>query len=96
MKAYEGIDVQIHIFLTSPLLGGEWSASHPCCFTLWGKSPGTHWIGSWVGPRAGLDGKVKRKFLTIPGLEIRELSVVQPAATRCADSTIPARYITML
>jgi hypothetical protein len=21
----------------------------------WGRSPGTHWTGSWVGPRAGLD-----------------------------------------
>jgi hypothetical protein len=20
------------------------------------KNPGTHWIGGWVGPRAGLDG----------------------------------------
>jgi hypothetical protein len=30
MKAYEGLDVQIHIFLTSELAGGDWSASCPC------------------------------------------------------------------
>jgi hypothetical protein len=27
MKTYSGVDVQIHIFLTSALVGGEWSAS---------------------------------------------------------------------
>jgi hypothetical protein len=33
------------------------------------EPPGTHWIGGWVGPRAGLDDMEKRKFLTLPGLE---------------------------
>jgi hypothetical protein len=33
MKAYGGMDVQIHIFLTSALAGGEWSASRPGRFT---------------------------------------------------------------
>jgi hypothetical protein len=27
MKVYSGVDVWIHIFLTSALVGGEWSAS---------------------------------------------------------------------
>jgi hypothetical protein len=26
------------------------------------RAPGTHWIGGWVGPRAGLDAVVKRKI----------------------------------
>jgi hypothetical protein len=65
MKAYAGVDVSIHIFLTSAPVGGKWSASRPCRFT-----PGTHWIGGWVGPRAGLDDLEKRKFLTLPGLEL--------------------------
>jgi hypothetical protein len=47
MKAYGGVDVYTHVFLTSTLVGGEWSASRPCRFT-----PGTHWIGGWVDPRA--------------------------------------------
>jgi hypothetical protein len=38
MKTYGGVDVHIHIFLTSALVGGEWSASRPCRFTP-GKSP---------------------------------------------------------
>jgi hypothetical protein len=48
-------------FLTSALDGGEWSASRPGRFTLSERAPGTHWIGSWVGPRTVLDAVVKRK-----------------------------------
>jgi hypothetical protein len=29
MKTYGGVDVQIHVFLASPLVGGEWSVSRP-------------------------------------------------------------------
>jgi hypothetical protein len=66
MKAYGGVDVEIHIFLTSALAGGEWSASGPGRFTL-----GTHWIGGLVDPRAGLDDVQKRNFLTLPGFELQ-------------------------
>jgi hypothetical protein len=38
-----------------------------------GKSSRTHWIGGWVGPRTGLDDMEKRKFLPLPGLELRPL-----------------------
>jgi hypothetical protein len=37
------------------------------------KAPGTHWIGGWVDPGAGLDDFEERKFLTLPGLELRPL-----------------------
>jgi hypothetical protein len=73
MKAYGGVDVYVHIFLTSALFGGEWSASRLCRFTPGERAPGTHWIGGWVNPRAGLDNVVKRKFLILPGLELRPL-----------------------
>jgi hypothetical protein len=66
------VDVLIHIFLTSALAGGEWSASRFCRFSPVERAPGTHWIGSWVDPRVGLDD-VKTKFLTLPGLELRPL-----------------------
>jgi hypothetical protein len=39
MKAYVGVD---HIFLTSALGGGEWSASRPGRFTTGEKFSGTH------------------------------------------------------
>jgi hypothetical protein len=57
MKAYWGVEVYLHAFLTSTLVGGEWSASRPGRFTH-----DTHWIGVRVGPRAGLDAVVKRKI----------------------------------
>jgi hypothetical protein len=41
-------------FLTSALDGGEWSPSRRGRFTLGERVPGTHWIGGWVGQRAGL------------------------------------------
>jgi hypothetical protein len=37
------------------------------------RNPGTHWIGSWVGPSADLDDVEKRKLFTLPGLEFRSL-----------------------
>jgi hypothetical protein len=43
-------------------------------------APGTHWVGDLVGPRAGLDDVEKRKFLTLPGLELRPLSL--PASSQ--------------
>jgi hypothetical protein len=66
-----GVDVEIHIFLTSALVGGEWSASRPGRFTPEERAPGTHWIGGWVDLRAGQDDLEKIKFLTLPGLELR-------------------------
>jgi hypothetical protein len=55
MKAYGRVDVQIHIFLTLALVEGEWSVSRHSHFTPGERAPGTHWIGGWVDPRAGLD-----------------------------------------
>jgi hypothetical protein len=67
MKTYGEVDIQINIFLTLAF-GGEWSASRPGRFT-----PDTHWIGGWVGPKAGLDN-MKRKFLTLMRFELWPLS----------------------
>jgi hypothetical protein len=60
-------------FSTSALVGGEWSASRPFRFTPGERAPGTRSIGGWVDPRAGLDDVEKRKFLTLPGPELRPL-----------------------
>jgi hypothetical protein len=68
-----GVDVSIHIFLTSALVGGEWSASRSDRFIPGERAPGTHCIGGWLGLRAGLNAVEKRKFLTLPGLELRPL-----------------------
>jgi hypothetical protein len=65
------VDVQIHIFLTSALIGGG-QLQAPAALPE-GRAPGTHWIGGWVGPKACLDDVEKRKFLTLPELELRSL-----------------------
>jgi hypothetical protein len=41
---------------------GEWSASGTGRFAPRERAPGTHLIGGWVGPRAGLDTVVTRKI----------------------------------
>jgi hypothetical protein len=77
----------IHIFLTSALVGSEWSTSRPGRFTPGERAPGTHWIGGLMDLRAGLDDLEKRKFLTLPGLEL------QPVASRYTEYAIPARHM---
>jgi hypothetical protein len=37
-------------------------------------TPGTHWIGGWVGPRGGLDDVEKSKISFLPGIEPRKFS----------------------
>jgi hypothetical protein len=80
MKACGGVDVYIQISLTPIITGGEWSASHPGRFAPGERALNTHWIGSWVDPRAGLDDVQKRTFLTLPGLQLRLL--LRPARTQ--------------
>jgi hypothetical protein len=63
----------MHVFLTSALVGGEWSASRPGRFKLGKMAPGTHWIWGWVSPRTGLDDVEKRKILPLTGLELRPI-----------------------
>jgi hypothetical protein len=67
------MDLSIHVFLTSELLRGEWSASHPGRFIPRERARVTHIIGGWVDPTASLDEVEKRKFLTLPGLKLRPL-----------------------
>jgi hypothetical protein len=45
----------------------------PGRFTSGKEPPSNHWLGGWVEPRTGLDDVEKRKFLTLPVLELRPL-----------------------
>jgi hypothetical protein len=80
MNAYGGVDVETHVFLTSALVGSDLSVSHPGRFTLGETASDTLCIGGWVGPRFGLDDVEKRKFLTLPELELRPLG--RPASSQ--------------
>ena len=64
------------------VLGGQ---RHPPAALPPLKRPGNHCIGSWVGPRVGLEGYGKSR--PPPGLDPR---IVQPVASRNTDYAIPA------
>jgi hypothetical protein len=63
------------VFLTSTLFGNEWSASRPGYFIPGERTLGVHWIGGWVGHRAGLDDVERRKIFSLPGLELPTLGL---------------------
>jgi hypothetical protein len=42
MKAYWGVEVQLHALLTSAVDGGDRSASRPGHFTIGVRAPGIH------------------------------------------------------
>jgi hypothetical protein len=95
MKAYGGVGVYIHIFLTSALAGGEWLASRSDLFTFGGRVHGTYWIGDLVDPWAGLDDVEKGKFLTLPRFGIPTLpGLVQRVASSYTDWAAPAHVLT--
>jgi hypothetical protein len=55
------------VFLTSALVGRRIFTPRSLYLR------GTHWTGGRVGPRTGLDDVKNRKYLTLPGLELRPL-----------------------
>jgi hypothetical protein len=63
-------------------LRSEWSASR-----LSRVTPGTHWIGGLVDPRAGLD---KGNFFDPTGTLTPTSLVVQPVTSRYTDCATPA------
>jgi hypothetical protein len=59
MKTHRRVDVQTHVFSTSALVGGEWSASRLGRFTPGESAPGIQWTEGWMDNRAGLDDMEK-------------------------------------
>jgi hypothetical protein len=90
-------------FLDSAIVGDEWSASRPGHFTPGERANDTHCIGGLVGPRAGLNDIEERKFLTLPGLELRPLG--RPARSQllywlrypgfCLDDVEKRKFLTL-
>jgi hypothetical protein len=71
MKVYWGVNVQIHIILTSALAGVEWSASRPCRFTPRKEPPVLiffiHIVGG--GVQLGPLGTSATEWPIVPALE---------------------------
>jgi hypothetical protein len=57
------------VFLISTLVGGEWSASRPCCFTYRGKSP-RYSLDRMLGGPQGRSGR------------FAEVKILDPTGTR--------------
>jgi hypothetical protein len=68
MKAYGGVDVWIHVLLTSAVVGVV-IASRPCRLTTGEIAPGTDWLEGWISTRTSLDAVERRKILPLSGLE---------------------------
>jgi len=47
--------IKFYIFLTLAVGGSEYSDSHPGCLTPVESVTGSHCVGGWVGPTAGVD-----------------------------------------
>jgi hypothetical protein len=76
MEAYGGVGVQIHIFLTSALVEGEWSVSRP------GRFP----PGEEVGWTSEPVWTTLRRENSWPYHDLNsDTSVVQPVASRYTD-----------
>jgi hypothetical protein len=87
--ALHHVDVQTYIFLASAVVGGQWSASRPCCFTPGERAPGNLWIGGWVDRRAVWTICRNENFLLCQDSNANP-SVVQPLASRYTDHTTAA------
>jgi hypothetical protein len=98
MKTYVVVDVQILVFLTYALVGGERSASRPGCFTLKERPPSTHWILGWVAPEPGWTIWIGKNSLSYRGSN-SDPSVFQPTASRytdCSTATLAIQTIVIL
>jgi hypothetical protein len=65
--------------MISVLDGGEGAASSPGHLTPGEITLDTHWIGGWVGPRAGLDAVGVQRNFCVAG---NRTPVVQPVVRR--------------
>jgi hypothetical protein len=56
MKTYGGVDIWIHVFLTSELSVDKWSVSYPGRFRPGKRDADNHSMKDWMDPRTGLNG----------------------------------------
>jgi nucleoid DNA-binding protein len=61
MNKDETVEVLLHKILNSALDGRVVSASGFGRFMLLSKNTGTHWVGSWVGTKSGVDAVDKSR-----------------------------------
>jgi hypothetical protein len=73
-------------------LGTGWSFTPQPVYPRGERASGTHCIGGWVGPRAGLDG-VQRRWISCSCLESKsDSSVIHPVASLTKQATRLKKY----
>ena len=77
-KVYEGLELQLHAFLTWELGEGGWSALYPSNFAPAERATSIHWLVGCVGP--SLDVLKKEKMSFAFAWKWTTVSVVQPVA----------------
>ena len=90
MKAHGEVEVQVHSFVTAALHRGERAAPRPGGFIPVERARVTHWIGGWVGPRAGVDDFEYRKIPCFRRKLNRRSSVVQALAWSLNQLSYPS------
>jgi hypothetical protein len=81
VEAHGGEKVWLLLILNLDTRWGVSGQHHaPAALNPRGRTPGTHWTGGWVGPRAGLDTETRRKILCVcwgsnPGRPVRSQSL---------------------
>jgi hypothetical protein len=85
MKMYGEVEVYRHHSWPRHYIGSDWFSLRPDRFTPRERDHGTHWIRSWLTPRAGMEA-VEKKYLVIEGIEHRTFS---PTFSHYVTSQMP-------
>jgi hypothetical protein len=84
MKAHVVVNVFIHEFFTSALIGGEWAVSCLKSFTYMNRTHDSHWIGGWVNPGTSLDDVKREKSCSCQVSQSATLAI-QSLCTDCVS-----------
>jgi hypothetical protein len=74
----------------------KWSDSRSGCFTAQETAPGSHCIGGWVDPTAGMDIMEKIKSLSLVRISNPDSTIVQPVVYSLYRLSYPSYVFPLL
>jgi hypothetical protein len=69
LSCHGEVEAQLRAFFAFELDTTHSSDSRPGRFNSGKRAPTTHWIGGWVGPKAGQDTAEEKNLPYLPGIE---------------------------